>query len=486
MKNSNLLIGASVALAGGALAGVTTEPAALSSRPPESTVEPALSSIYAAQATATPQSPVSNVHGKAFDRIVQIWLENTNFDAAAADPNLSWLASQGILLTNYYAVTHPSEPNYAAVISGDTFGMDNDDFNAFPANISTVVDLLDTKGISWAAYQEDLPYPGFQGFNFSNQQTFANDYVRKHNPLVLFDNIAKNATRAAQIKSFVNLTSDLESKKLPQWSFVTPNMTNDGHDTNVTFAGAWARAFLEPLLQNDYFMKKTLVVLSFDENEDYPTPNRVYTVLLGGAIDKKLRGTTDDTLYTHYSMISTVSANWDLPSLGRWDCGANVLALVANQTGYRNADVSLPSSVTFNASYPGPVSDARYTPGWWPAPNTLAKCASGKGVLASVVDTWGKQSGTYNYTNVYPYDAVAGIATGGPLVADVNDQSDSKGNGNGNGNGSSGSGSGSGSSNSSTTSSSPSPTSSHNAASLIGRGGIGACIGALGVVAALM
>ena len=52
---------------------------------------------------------------------------------------MQWLASQGITLTNYFAATHPSEPNYAAVVAGDEFGMDNDDFNAFPANISTVV-----------------------------------------------------------------------------------------------------------------------------------------------------------------------------------------------------------------------------------------------------------------------------------------------------------------------------------------------------------
>jgi acid phosphatase len=43
---------------------------------------------------------------------------------------LQFLASQGILLTNFYAVTHPSEPNYCAVVAGDHFGMDNDDFLA--------------------------------------------------------------------------------------------------------------------------------------------------------------------------------------------------------------------------------------------------------------------------------------------------------------------------------------------------------------------
>jgi acid phosphatase len=46
-------------------------------KPPFSTIQPALTDIRAAQATAMPASPTSDVKGKAFDRIVQIWLENT-------------------------------------------------------------------------------------------------------------------------------------------------------------------------------------------------------------------------------------------------------------------------------------------------------------------------------------------------------------------------------------------------------------------------
>jgi len=47
------------------------------SRAPESTIEPTLTQILATQATAPALSPVSNVKGVAFDRFVQIWLENT-------------------------------------------------------------------------------------------------------------------------------------------------------------------------------------------------------------------------------------------------------------------------------------------------------------------------------------------------------------------------------------------------------------------------
>ena len=57
-------------------------------------------------------------------------------------------------------------------------------------------------------------------------------------------------------------------------AFITPNMTNDAHDTNVTFAGQWLRSFLPPLLNNSYFMEDTLILVTFDENEEYTIPNR--------------------------------------------------------------------------------------------------------------------------------------------------------------------------------------------------------------------
>jgi acid phosphatase len=83
-------------------------------------------------------------------------------------------------LKNYYGVTHPSEPNYMAAVGGDYFGLNGDPFIAVPENVSTVVDLLEDKKISWGVYEEDMPYSGYQGFSWVNQQTGKNDYVRKH------------------------------------------------------------------------------------------------------------------------------------------------------------------------------------------------------------------------------------------------------------------------------------------------------------------
>jgi acid phosphatase len=293
--------------------------------------------------------------------------------------------------------------------------MDNDDFHAIPANVSTVVDLLDTKGISWGEYQEGSPYAGFQGFNYSNQHTYANSYVRKHNPLILFESVTNNASRLGMIKNFTNFNTDITEHTLPQWAFITPNMTDDGHDTNITFASTWERNFMTPLLNNSYFMNDTLILLTFDEVETYTIPNKVFSILLGGVIPENLKGTTDNTFYNHYSTIASMSVNWGLPSLGRWDCEANIFAVVANKTGYSNAKVDT-TNLYFNASFSGPLSDAMYVP-QWPVPNTTAKCASGYGVLASVKATWSNLSPTFNYTNVYPYDGLANINNGGTPVS---------------------------------------------------------------------
>lgn len=283
--------------------------AASTSLEPDVNTATSPAAVYAAQATAaTYNGPESHVPGRAFDRFVVIWLENTDFDKAASDPNMAWLATKAITLTNYFGVTHPSEPNYCASHGGDNFGMDNDDFNQIVANISSVTDLLEDKGISWGSYQQHMPYTGFEGFSWVNQETGANDYVRKHNPPVLY-NVNTSPRRLSYQKNFTQFYDDLENCNLPQWMFITPNMTNDGHDSSITVAGQWTRDFLEPLMSNEYFMHNTLILVTFDENETYEIGNRVFSLLLGGAIAGR-EGTNDTAYYNHYSEISTVEANW--------------------------------------------------------------------------------------------------------------------------------------------------------------------------------
>lgn len=62
------------------------------------TSEPSVADINQAAATTLPESPTSDVKGLAFDRFYQVWLENIDYEDAASDANMQWLASQGILL----------------------------------------------------------------------------------------------------------------------------------------------------------------------------------------------------------------------------------------------------------------------------------------------------------------------------------------------------------------------------------------------------
>ncbi|KAF1973050.1 phosphoesterase-domain-containing protein [Bimuria novae-zelandiae CBS 107.79] len=364
---------------------------------------PALSlSLLASSAVAAPTDGYKAstwVKGKAFDRIAIIWLENTDYDLAAGDPSLAWLAKKGISLSNHFAVTHPSMPNYAAAISGDYYGINHDDMTAIPSNVSTLVDLLEAKGISWGAYQEDMPYTGFQGFDYRNQKTGANDYVRKHNPPVLYDSVADKASRLNQIKNLTLFHEELEQDALPQWMFITPNMTSDGHDSTVTVAGTWSKNFLEPLLNDKKFMKNTLVLLTFDENHTYTQQNRIVAILLGDAVPKNLIGSTDSNFYNHYSEIATVQANWGLDTLGRWDVGANVFDFVAKKTGdsvrHWSGKTQL-SQMYWNVSYAGKLNN-KNTSVPWPVPGTKL-VHNGRKVADVVKKTWASLEKESAYT----------------------------------------------------------------------------------------
>ncbi|KAI0087692.1 phosphoesterase family-domain-containing protein [Irpex rosettiformis] len=356
------------------------------------------STNYTGQSNGT-LAKANVVPGKVFDRFIQIWLENTNYEDAASTKTFQSLKEQGIQLSQYHAVTHPSEPNYAAAAGGDFWALADDNYYNIPANVSTVVDLLESKNISWASYQENLPTDGFEGFNFSSTNYLNASapaytyYVRKHNPTILYDSVASVPSRLARHRNFNNLAADINASVIPQWVFITPNMVNDGHDTSVDFIASWLDYFLPTLLNNTAFNdNRTLILLTFDENENYAVQNRIFTLLLGGAVPSHLKNTTDDTFYTHFSTLSTVQSNWGLPSLGRQDANAtvsNVFSLVANVTGYTNNNLTGSSNASIDAFpltnltgvYAGPLNAQKYVP--FLAPELSAKGAGNGSVFVA-------------------------------------------------------------------------------------------------------
>ncbi|KAF4626251.1 hypothetical protein G7Y89_g11908 [Cudoniella acicularis] len=355
------------------------------------------------------------VPGKAFDRFITIWLENEDFVAVSQNSHMQALAKEGILLTDYYGLTHPSQPNYIASIGGDYFGLNNDGYITIPQNISTVVDLLDTQNIEWKGYFEGLPGPGFMGAGSTAFDGSGWDYVRKHNPFIPYDSINMNGTRLARVQSFADFDNDVKANTLPQYAHMSPDMLNDGHNTTLDYAADWSETFLSPLLTNAQFMNNTLILLTYDESATYAIPNKIVSILLGGAIPANLKGTNDSTFYTHYSILATLENNWGLPNLGRYDVGANVFDLVAKQTGYLNHPPSNIQHVNDSLSYAGFLNSDPAKQIAIPPPNLQLVGAGGQGVIQSVKSTWLQQQ-----NEMTPYDGSGTVYDGGNGISDLN------------------------------------------------------------------
>jgi len=254
----------------------------------------------------------SGIAGKWFDKIIIIVFENHSEAEVLKDPNFQKYTNLGRGLENYFAITHPSQPNYITMTSGDYFG-ENTDGNIDLAH-SNIVDLMEIAGVTWKSYMEDFP-------GKCNSAKSVGKYYRKHNPFMSYDNIRTNPARCAKIVDFVAFDSDLAAGTLPEYSFLSPNIDHDAHNSNITYGGKWLNSFFSERLLK--FPAGSLVVVTWDE-DDYTDKNQVLTFLLDPNGSIFPAGTVDDTKYNHYSLLRTVEENWSLGSLGRNDQNATI------------------------------------------------------------------------------------------------------------------------------------------------------------------
>ncbi len=181
-----------------------------------------------ALASVAAASPREEGGGGRLRHIFVIMLENTSRTALVGDPNapfITHLATTYAQATNYDGVTHPSEPNYVAAISGSNWFVNDDD----PANTfdhTNLVDQLEAHHLSWAAYMDAMPEAGFTGTQWPSN---AGLYVNKHNPFVLFTDILSDPARLAHIKPYTSLAGDLRSGHVASFVWITPDTCNDLH-----------------------------------------------------------------------------------------------------------------------------------------------------------------------------------------------------------------------------------------------------------------
>jgi hypothetical protein len=253
-----------------------------------------------------------------FQKVFIVVLENTTYAEALAQPFLGALATSGALLTNFFAETHPSLPNYVALTAGSTYGLSSND--EVTLDVSHVGDLLEQTGRTWKAYAEGYPGGCFLGSS-------AGAYVRRHLPFVSFRDVQVNPARCQRVVDASVLADDIVNGTLPDYALYVPDLNNDGHDTGVAFADQWLARVFGPRLGDPRFTDGLLFVVTFDEAFD--ASNHVYTALWGAGV---LPGSTSAARYDHLSLLRTIEDAFGLGTMGQQDATAPAIAGIWQST----------------------------------------------------------------------------------------------------------------------------------------------------------
>lgn len=269
----------------------------------------------------TPNAAIPN-----FDHIVIIPFENKEYDSVIGNadaPYMNQLAEDHTLLTEYYAITHDSLPNYIAMIGGDTYGYTQTCKNC-PVDATNLADLIERSGRTWKSYQESMLFHCWVSDPTDR-------YVSKHNPFMYFASILNDKKRCRDyVVDIKDLSEDAADGNLPDFIFITPNMCDIGHDCPLSSADAWLKDFLPPLeetlqAQSDNY----LIVITWDEGETNASccglpaeaGGHIATILIS---PRAKEGFKDATPYTIYSLLRTISEAWGLPLLGHAADATNV------------------------------------------------------------------------------------------------------------------------------------------------------------------
>jgi hypothetical protein len=334
----------------------------------------------------------STVKLPAVRHVFVIMLENedyaTTFGDPSADPYLATtLPSKGALLEDYYATGHESNDNYISIVSGQPPNPQNqadcqvfDDFIGvgtlgsgveagtgcvYPAGVQNIGTQLTAKGDGWKAYEQDMGndpnretaacgHPALNSQDGTQTAEAGDGYATRHDPFVYFHSVIDNQTYcddhvvalgttsgtmpAASWSGETGLATDLRSARTtPTFSFITPNLCEDGHDypCKNQAGGASALADIDSFLStwvpkitsSPAYKQGGLLEITFDESDgpqsdssaccgETPGPasplpgitgpggGKVGAVLLSPYIKP---GTTTTTAYNHYSSL----ASWE-------------------------------------------------------------------------------------------------------------------------------------------------------------------------------
>jgi acid phosphatase len=238
----------------------------------------------------------------SFSHVVLLVEENHSYSEVignSAMPNFNSLAAQYGLATQYFAVAHPSIPNYLMLTTGLAESMD-DSFSGTISDDNVVRELVKADK-TWKCYAESIPAPGYVGAD-------SGVYVRRHNPFSYLSDVQNGMAQAANIVPFTQFATDLANNALPQYSFIAPNLDDDAHNGSLAQADTWLQnKVIVPLTASPAF-QSTLLIITFDEGDQADLDHgggHVATVIVSPKAKKGFRSTNT---YQHQSTLRLILA----------------------------------------------------------------------------------------------------------------------------------------------------------------------------------
>lgn len=299
------------AIAASAVAALLGVAAACSAGPttPSGDTKPAATAAQAGTAgVSTPPTANAGAVPRP-DHVVFVIMENRSYNeiiGASSAPYINSLKAGGATFGQSFAVAHPSEPNYLALLSGSTQGL-TDDSCPHTYSGENLAHQLIAAGLTFKGYSEGMPSVGYTGCQTGT-------YYRKHNPWVNFSNVP-----AADNVPYTQWPADFST--LPAVSFVIPNICNDMHDCSVATGDAWLKSHIDAYAQ---WAKahNSLLVVTFDE-DDHSQNNQIPTIFYGRHV---ATGTFSEHI-THYTVLRTIESAYGLGCAAK-SCSASPITNV--------------------------------------------------------------------------------------------------------------------------------------------------------------
>jgi len=292
-----VIVAAALALAGCGPSSVsgtsrpveTSQPASSAGSAPHAGAAP---TVTAAPPTPHGSSSASRVRSHPTKVLVVIEENHSLHEMLSEMPYLAALSSRYGYATRWHALTHPSEPNYLAIVGGSTFGISDDRPPAQNASkvghARSVFSQARQAGRSARTYAELMP-----------SRCALRDhgaYAVRHNPWTFFA-ADRAACRAGDLNTDT-FRADAQANRLPNVGLLIPDVDDDAHDASLARADRWLKRTLTPVLASTDFTSGRLVVVVTADEDDRTSGNIVLTSVLTPRVSHLVVKTP----LTHYSL----------------------------------------------------------------------------------------------------------------------------------------------------------------------------------------